>query len=160
MFPGLVSTFSLCCFGVLFEESFLDLQCLAFVLLHGIGFLLLLNHRDIHIESSLIGVGIPGVPGSNYCFINMKDIFTSPKKKGGNYLYPESHGSRHLLLLIIFTKAPRNWGDQQSFHPWMSGRQPAGSIDLIPSVGTVTTHSHGSWYLLGRGGRALEKSLG
>jgi hypothetical protein len=34
------------------------------------------------------------------------------------------------------------------------------SIDLIPPVGTITTHSHGSWYLLGRGGTVLEKSLG
>ena len=30
-------------------------------------------------------------------------------------------------------------------------------IDPIPPVGAVTTHNHGSWYLLGRGGRALER---
>ena len=32
-----------------------------------------------------------------------------------------------------------------------------GEIDLIPPVGAVTTHNHGSWYLLGMGGRALER---
>ena len=45
-----------------------------------------------------------------------------------------------------------------SLDEWMLTSR--GSIDLIPPMGTVTTHSHGSWYLLGRGGRALEKSLG
>lgn len=31
------------------------------------------------------------MPGSSYCFINMKkDIISSPKNKGGDYLYPES----------------------------------------------------------------------
>ena len=36
------------------------------------------------------------------------------------------------------------------YHGW-------GDIDPIPPVGAVTTHTHGSWYLLGRGVRALEK---
>ena len=29
-----------------------------------------------------------------------------------------------------------------------------GEIDPIPPVGAITTHTCGSWYLLGRGGRA------
>jgi hypothetical protein len=29
-------------------------------------------------------------------------------------------------------------------------------IDPIPPVGAVTTHTCGSWYLLGRGGRAVD----
>jgi hypothetical protein len=29
-------------------------------------------------------------------------------------------------------------------------------IEPIPPVGAVTTHTCGSWYLLGRGGRALD----
>jgi hypothetical protein len=29
-------------------------------------------------------------------------------------------------------------------------------IDPIPPVGAITTHTCGSWYLLGRGGRALD----
>jgi hypothetical protein len=29
-------------------------------------------------------------------------------------------------------------------------------IDPIPLVGAVTTHTCGSWYLLGRGGRAVD----
>ena len=29
-------------------------------------------------------------------------------------------------------------------------------IDPIPPVGAVTTHTCGSWYLLGRGGRAID----
>ena len=29
-------------------------------------------------------------------------------------------------------------------------------IDTIPPVGAVTTHTCGSWYLLGRGGRAVD----
>ena len=32
-------------------------------------------------------------------------------------------------------------------------------IDPIPPVGAVTTHTCGSWYLLGRGGRAGEYFL-
>lgn len=52
IFPGLVSSFSVCCSGILFEESFLDWQCLAFALSHGIGFFLFGNHCDIHVESS------------------------------------------------------------------------------------------------------------
>jgi hypothetical protein len=32
-----------------------------------------------------------------------------------------------------------------------------GEIDPIPPVGAVMTHTCGSWYLLGRGGRALER---
>ena len=31
-----------------------------------------------------------------------------------------------------------------------------GEIDLIPPVGADMTHTCGSWYLLGRGGRALD----
>ena len=35
-----------------------------------------------------------------------------------------------------------------------------GEIDLIPPVGAVMTHTCGSWYLLGRGGRTLERYFG
>ena len=35
-----------------------------------------------------------------------------------------------------------------------------GDIDLILPVGAVMTYTCGSWYLLGRGGRALERYFG
>jgi hypothetical protein len=35
-----------------------------------------------------------------------------------------------------------------------------GNIDPIPPMGAVTTHNCGSWYLLGRGGRALQRYFG
>ena len=45
-----------------------------------------------------------------------------------------------------------------SLDEWMLTSR--GSIDLIPLMSSINTHSHTSLYFVGRGGRTLEKSLG
>jgi hypothetical protein len=44
-----------------------------------------------------------------------------------------------------------------SLDEWAFNLGLGGVIDPIPPVGAVTTHTCGSWYLLGRGGKAIER---
>jgi hypothetical protein len=71
---------------------------------------------------------------------------------------PTVRSPTSLPPLIKFNKATLNRGDQMIFSSidewgltlaWVD-------IDPIPPVGAITTHTCGSLYLLGRGGRTLD----